>query len=140
MSENTEPNEFEGIYLQTNYIVQDGESRFVFRIGETNVDELLNRYQAESWAFITAYNPYSEQLSSAENVSRQSELVELVKSKNLKFLEGFGECTTPDWEHEICLFIFNIELNLAIEFAKKYQQNAIVYGELGGVPQLIWCL
>ncbi len=140
MNKNIQPNEFTEIYLQTNYIVQDGESRFVFRIGETNVDELLNRYQATSWTFITAYNPYSEQLSSAENETRQSELVELVKSKNLHFLEGFGECTTPEWEHEICLFIFNIELQTAIELAKKYEQNAIVFGELCGVPRLIWCV
>jgi Protein of unknown function (DUF3293) len=140
MSENTEPNQFEEIYLETNYIVQDGESQFVFRIGETNVDELLNRYEATSWAFITAHNPYSRQLSIAENETRQSELTDLVKSKNLRFVEGFGECTTPGWEHEMCLFIFNIELTLAIELAKKYEQNAIVYGELGGVPQLIWCV
>jgi hypothetical protein len=139
MSENAQLNQFEEIYLQTNYIVQDGESQLVFRIGETNVDELLNHYDATSWAFITAYNPFSMQLSIAENEARQSELIGLVKSKNLRFLEGFGECTTPDWEHEMCLFIFNIELGLAIELAKKYEQNAIVYGELSGVPKLIWC-
>jgi hypothetical protein len=140
MTKNTQLKELERIYLETNYIVQDGESQFVFRIGETNIDELLNRYDATSWAFITAYNPFSMQLSIAENATRQSELIELVKSKNLRFLEGLGECTMPDWEHEMCLFILNIELNLAIELAKKYEQNAIVYGELGGVPQLIWCV
>jgi Protein of unknown function (DUF3293) len=131
---------FAKIYIDTNYFVSSGETPFRFRIGETNLDKLLSRFEATTWAFVTADNPYSEQLSAAENKIRQMELIELIKSKNLQFLEGFGESSTPDWEDEICVFIFDTDLKNAIEIGKHFEQNAIVYGELGGVPQLIWCV
>ncbi len=86
----TDSFEFETAYLQTNYVVQNEERQIIIRIGEYNLalDELLKLNKAESWAFITAYNPYSNSLPVEENENRQAKLLTRLKESNFRFLNG----------------------------------------------------
>ncbi|HXG83255.1 MAG TPA: DUF3293 domain-containing protein [Pyrinomonadaceae bacterium] len=133
--------EFETAYLQTNYVVQDGENQIVIRIGKDNsvLQELLRRYGAYNCAFITAYNPFSKKLAVQENQSRQSELLNYLRQKHFRFLEGYGESQSNDWEPEPSAFIFDIGLNDAIAIGKRFEQNAFVFGKAESTPQLVWC-
>lgn len=133
---------FETAYLQTNYVVQGNEeNQIVIRIGEINgaLDELLNRYKAEIWAFVTAYNPFSKPCSSEENLIRQADLLNQLREKNLRFLGGYGKGKNEDWESQQSVFIFDIDRETAVRLGREFEQNAIVTGQIGCAPELVWC-
>lgn len=138
---NQEKIDFEAAYLQTIYKIQDGKDQVAIHIGEINpaLDELLERCTAKSWAFVTAYNPFSEKLSLQENQSRQSELLNYLRQKNFRFLVGYGESRSKDWEPEPSASILDISFDDAFELGKSLEQNAIVFGEAGSTPKLVWC-
>jgi hypothetical protein len=121
--------------------VQNEERQTIIRIGEYNLalDELLKRNKSESWAFITAYNPYSNALPEEENELRQENLLSRLKEKNFQFLNGYGESTNKDWQPEKSVLIFNIDRETARSLGREFEQNAIVIGQIGSKPELVWC-
>lgn len=128
-------------YLQTNYVAEDKNERIVIRVGEHNsaLDKLLESYGIKTWAFVTAYNPFSELLTEKENQIRQKNLVEQLKKNNFRFLNGYGKGADENWQAEPSVLVFAIALDEAISISRKFGQNAIVFGETGKAPQLVWC-
>lgn len=108
----------------------------IIKIGIANEElrELLVSANATKWAYITAFNPFSKILTEVENLKRHEELKE--KIGNYSFYEGEGVGEDKTWEPEISLLVVDIPLNYAIEIGKLYEQNAIVFGEINGVPEL----
>ncbi len=137
----SEKSEFENAYLQTNYVVQNKDRQIIIRIGENNfeLDELLKRNNTEIWTFITAYNPYSNPLPEDENEIRQTKLVNQLRERNFQFLNGYGESTNKDWQPEKSVLIFNIDRETALSLGREFEQNAIVIGQIGSKPELVWC-
>lgn len=133
--------ELELAYKATDFVVDDGEVYIVIRIGEKNrkLDILLAEYNTENWAFITAYNPRSVQLTDEENADRHSDLRATTNAGGYEFLEGFGRAHVGDWPSERSLFIINIDREAASTIGKRFGQNAIVVGRLGEVAELVWC-
>ncbi len=129
-------------YLDTNYVVINGGSRLVIRIGEQNaeLDKLLDANGATEWVFVTAYNPFSKQVSAKENTKRQSELYELLERRNLKYFHGFGEAGDGAWSPEPSLLVFGLSREASIELAQKLEQNAIVVGSKDSPPELVFTL
>jgi hypothetical protein len=127
------------VYLQTNYVVKTANSEIVVRVGVINekLDGLLKKQKAENWAFVTAYNPFSKQLADEENQKRQKELINLLNTENFHFLHGRGE--GEGWEPEPSIFIFDIERSRAVEIARRFEQNAILFGSANEAPELVWC-
>lgn len=122
-------------YKKTKYIVF--EPTLTIEIGKLNPDlnNLILNHNSNVWAFITAYNPYSKVLTNDENKMRHYELKEL--TKNYVTVEGHGVGEDPTWEPELSLFIIGISRIEASIIGKKFEQNAIVYGELNNSPELI---
>lgn len=127
-------------YLDTNYVVCEGDNRLVIRIQERNheLDEFLDKHGVREWVFITAFNPFSQQLSDEENKNRQSELCVYLESRELNYVPGFGEASDGSWIPEPSLLVLGIDREAAIELARKLEQNAIVVGNKGGKPELVW--
>ncbi len=125
-------------YLATTYEVK--HLGLQLRIGEENwhLEEFLIDNNAFSWSFISAWNPFSQPLSTSENESRHLKLVEFAKMKQWVFAEGFGVPPNEDWEAEKSLFLLDISRNEAIDLGKMFDQNAIVFGRLGKAPELIF--
>jgi hypothetical protein len=121
-------------YNTTEYKVYS--PAMVIKIGLANqeLNDLLISFNASTWAYITAFNPFSKILTEAENLKRHEELK--VKIVNYKFYEGEGVGEDKAWEPEVSLLVLGISLNDAIKIGKFYEQNAIVVGEIGGVPEL----
>lgn len=138
----TEYRELENSYLNANYVAAIPSGRIVIRIGKTNseLDALLRRHNAENWAFVSAYNPFSRPVSENENMRQHANLIDRLKRENVVFYEGSGESPTGDWEPETSLLILNIARKAAIELGKELEQNAIVAGEIEGPPELVWCV
>lgn len=125
-------------YLHTAYIVET-EPPIVLRIGEQNpaLDALLAGQGVEAWAFVTAWNPRSQVLAPEENARRQQQLeAELT----FPFLPGRGEGDNGDWPPERSVLILGITQDAAHLLGQRWEQNAVVVGIRGGVPELLWCI
>ena len=127
-------------YQNAIYEVYYGDRTIRLFIDRHNplLDSILEQYQVTTWALITAHNPYSQCLSAEENQQRHQLLIELVRSQNLIFFDGVGKDKDGAWTPEPSLFIIGIKLKRAISIGNKFQQNAIVFGELKQASQLIW--
>lgn len=122
-------------YLETNYIVDT--LSLPIRITEYNceLNELLRNNKSKTWAYITAYNPFSEKLTDDVNISRNKELKSLLS--NYKLYRGRGCGIDGKWEPEESFLILGISKKDAIAIGIKFEQNAIVFGRIDGVPELI---
>jgi hypothetical protein len=121
-------------YNTTEYKVYYPAIVIKIGIGNQVLNDLLISFNVSTWAYITAFNPFSKILTNAENLKRHEELK--VKIRDYKFYEGEGVGEDKAWEPEISLLVLGISLIDAIEIGKFYEQNAIVVGEISGVPEL----
>ena len=106
-------------------------------IDENNVllDALLSKQDAKSWAYITAYNPFSKTYTDEANDSRHRLLLQSVAG--FSSFEGEGKGADESWPPEKSLLILGISKEQAIAIGNEYEQNAIVYGEFGKAAQLL---
>ena len=123
-------------YNQTHYKVNGFQNPI--RIGKVlkELNSYLIQKGVNSWAYITAYNPFSEVLSEEDNEKRNSELLEDIK-KDYDYKDGIGVDPKGEWEGEKSFLILGIKKNDAMTLAMKYNQNAIIYGEIGSLAELI---
>jgi hypothetical protein len=123
------------VYKNTKYKVFEPDLTIEIGVLNQDVDDLLKEHKLVEWAFITAYNPYSRVMTEDENKVRHDELKEL--AKDYITLEGHGVGEDPAWEPELSLFIIGITRDEASKIGKKFEQNAIVYGVLNNLPELL---
>ena len=127
-------------YQDAVYEVYYGDLTIQLFIDRSNskLDLILKKYHCTTWALITAFNPYSQCLSAAENQQRHQNLIELMRSYNLTFFDAVGKDKDSVWTPEQSIFIVGIELKQAIGVGNRFQQNAIVFGELEKASKLLW--
>ncbi len=128
------------IYQKSDYrVLGEGESAFVMRIGEPcpSLRNLLQRAGVSSSCFISAYNPRSEPRTDEENARAQAQLVEDVRLMGLSFLEGVGEDPDGACAGEPCLLVLGISHEGTVMLGNRYGQNAVLWSESEGVPQLL---
>ncbi len=123
-------------YSETDFKVYD--PAIVIKVGEVNpeLNQLLSVNNCTEWAYITAWNPYSEVTSKELNEQRNLQLRNDL-DKYLVF-DGEGEGSDPAWEPEKSFLILGIDRNTTIEIGKKYKQNAIVLGVFNQPAELLW--
>jgi len=128
-------------YLITDYVVNHHEIRFVITVGVDNgeLDQLLIAKGAPEWAFLTACNPFSTELSDEENRVRQESLLDCLEKAGYEFLLGYGESRHQEWPAEPSVLVLGVSRDRAIDLAMEFQQNAIIAGSLGGPAELVWC-
>lgn len=124
-------------YLDTDYIVSD-DPPLLLRIGESNDDAriLLASLGVTTAAFMTAWNPGSETLSESDNDGRQADLLNEIEMRRLNYLVGYGE--RLDWR-EYSYLILGITREEASNLAGQFEQNAFVWLDDSGTPELV-CL
>ncbi|MCF8239301.1 MAG: DUF3293 domain-containing protein [Saprospiraceae bacterium] len=126
-----------GAFLATIYTVDHPELEI--KIGQLHVDldHLLRHRSCRSWAYLTAWNPGSIQLSEAENIHRQ-----ILMRQDLQEWETFpgrGIPDSNDWTPEESLLILGIPFEEALRVSRKWEQLAFLFGEIGCKARLIWC-
>ncbi|MBU6159130.1 MAG: DUF3293 domain-containing protein [Bacteroidetes bacterium] len=123
-------------YTETNFTVY--EPAIVIRVGQINsrLDELLSQSNETSWAYITAWNPYSEPTDKQMNEERNEQLRNDII--HYKFFDGEVVGTDPTWGPEKSFLIIGINKDEAITIGKKYRQNAIVAGKINEPAELLW--
>ena len=129
-------------YKNTTYRVNLPLGEIDIRIGVLNplLKELLFRNNSESWAFITACNPYSVMQNADVNTFLNTQLEAYLLEKQYLFFKGMGVGDDDSWEPEASFMVLNIRKEDAVKLGKQFKQNAIVTGVIGNLPELIDCL
>lgn len=125
-------------YCQTHYSVM-APVPFTLLIGQINMQllALFAQQGVSSAAFITAFNPFSHELSPAENLSRQETLESEIDRRGLVFFRGEGRHPTGNWPAEASLLVMGLRLDESRELGQQFEQNAIVWADSSGCPQLV---
>lgn len=131
----------ERAYRNTTYRVDHPEGAIGLRIGEPSarLDALLAAHRATRWAFITAWNPFSEKISNENNQLRNKALLDAVTVAGHVVFAGSGVPDHGDWPPEDSLLVLGISLDTALALGRRHGQHAIVAGEAGGCAVLHWC-
>jgi hypothetical protein len=127
-------------YRATEYRFRGDDHEGVVRIGERCLwlEALLQRASMTTWAYITACNPNSIELSDMDNAARMGELRSEVQQLKLPYLPGKAIDPTAKWPAEPSLLILGISLDDAVKLGRRFGQLALVAGELGEPACLTW--
>lgn len=118
-------------YLDSQYVVCCDSGAVTFRIGGALPDCLR-----QPFALLTAWNPRSAPLDRALNDNRDAALRAQLDAAGWMYLPARGE--GPDGWMEESLAILDIPLPEALNLARQYGQNAIVWGN-GRQIELVTC-
>lgn len=125
-------------YHETQYFVQ-GNKNFTLEIGRINSNLLATHfyYGVECSAFITACNPQSQIISDAENARRQLGLTTKLTKLGLTYLNGIGKHPSNHWPGEESYLVLGVDIDTAKMLGKDFDQNAIVWCSVDGIPELV---
>ena len=123
-------------YLKAYYYIIELDTSIIADELNHQLDNYLQKNNHTSWAIITAYNPKSIVLCEQENKSNNENLKNDLK--NYKFLNTKSGSNSSDWGIEYGFIIFNITKERSLKIAKKYNQNAILFGEQHKKAELIF--
>ena len=129
-------------YLRTVYEAHTPFGRIAIRVGQRAplLDQLLGRTGDRAWCFLTAWNPRSEPLSAGENAERNAELRRALDAEGYRVLaDARGLPAAPSWQPEASFLVLGIERDAAIRLARRFGQNAVVWGRLGAPAELVDC-
>jgi len=126
-------------YRTTVYEVEAPEGVVPIRIGRLHplIDRLCVLHDAPSWCFITAWNPGSQVLGAADNQRRNEALRAKLARDGFFVLPGTGRGEDPEWAPEASFFVLGIDREHASQLGRRWGQNAVVFGERGGVAELL---
>jgi hypothetical protein len=125
-------------FAETHYIVYH-EAPFVMRIDQPcpELKALMAEHNALSAAFITAWNPFSQNLHAKDNQARQDELKANIKKRGLICIDGIGKHPSNNWPGEVSVLVLGLDLETAKSLARHYEQHAVVWAAGDGVPELV---
>ena len=124
-------------YRNAEYVVF-ADAHVVMRVGEKNaqVDALISAEGATSAAFVTAANPRGESRSDMENGVANAALQNFVAAAGYPHFWGEGRDPGGSWAEPSFLIIGIYRAN-AEALGQLFEQNAIVFCEIGKPPELI---
>jgi hypothetical protein len=124
-------------YRNAEYVVF-ADPHVVIRVGEKNaqVESLIRAEGATTAAFVTAANPRGESRSDMENGVANAALQNFVAAAGYPHFWGEGRDPRGTWAEPSFLVIGIYRAN-AEALGQLFEQNAIVFCELGKSPELI---
>ena len=125
-------------FTETDYIVHH-EQPFTMNIGKPSraLKALMAQHNALSAAYITAWNPFSQNLPAKENQTRQDELKANLKKRGLICIDGIGKHPSNNWPGEVSVLVLGLDLEAAKSLARHDEQHAFVWAAGDGVPELV---
>ena len=124
-------------YRNAEYVVF-ADAHVVLRVGKANpqVDALIRAEGATTAAFVTAANPRGERRSDMENGVANAALQNFVAAAGYPHFWGEGRDPDGSWAEPSFLVIGIYRAN-AEALGQLFEQNAIVFCELGRAPELV---
>lgn len=120
-------------FRQTTYRVHAPTGTIDIHIGERPL-----ALSEHCWAFLTAYNPLPRNLEDVENQRRQQRFLTQLEREGWTFYPGEGRSDDGSWPPEPSVLVLGATLEQATALAAAYEQLAFVYGERGGLAELVW--
>ena len=117
----------------------DATHRITLKVSEYShsLEELHKEHQCRTSALITACNPRSQILSTAENDTRMLALSEAVEKLGYRHLPAVGRDPSVKWPDEPSLWIAGLTKNKAEDLARRFEQNGFLWMDENATPQLI---
>ena len=128
-------------YRATTYAADTPLGPVRLRIGanDERLDRLLRDRGVTAWVYVTAWNPRSQPTAEAENQRRNEQLRGAVAARRLACFEGVGRDEDLDRPGEASLLVLGIGRAEALSLGRRFGQNAVVFGEIGGPAELLDC-
>jgi hypothetical protein len=125
-------------YRETEFRVAAPEP-FTLSVGQASqaLQSLYKLHKSDSAAYVTAWNPYSQETTADENDAAQARLEDELKRRSLGYVPGIGQHPSQQWPGEPSVLVLGLSLEAAKVLGKDYGQNAIVWCGPGAVPELI---
>ncbi|MCZ2109528.1 MAG: DUF3293 domain-containing protein [Dehalococcoidia bacterium] len=125
-------------YRETHYRVHGAEP-FTLRVDEPSaaLAAAHRRFRTDCSAFITACNPFGEDVGAASNAQRHADLGLELARRSLAHIEGIGQHPSNQWAGEASYLVFGLTLQAAKTPGRGLKQNAIVWNDADAVPRLI---
>ncbi|RFO94733.1 DUF3293 domain-containing protein [Rhodoferax lacus] len=125
-------------YRETHFHVLS-EQPFVLQIGIASdaLTALQKARHVECSAFITACNPFSQALDESTNAARQAALAQELKQRGLFYLVGLGQHPSNQWPGEASFLVLGLSREAAKVLGARFEQNAVVWCGVDGVPELV---
>lgn len=132
------PAELVQAFIETDYIVHH-EPPFTMNIGQPcpELKALMAEHNALCAAFITAWNPFSQQLSAKQNEDRQQALKDELKRRGLKFIKGTGQHPSNNWPGDASVLVLDLKKESAKSLAGHHEQHAFVWAASDAMPELV---
>lgn len=126
-------------YRETEYHVEGDGHSFVLELDRPSaaLAEIFRERRAASAAFISAFNPYSQATSAAENEAANARLKSLLVDRGFQVIDAFGSDGTPDGWSEPSYLVPGITREAAEALGRDFRQNAIVFAAADAVPRLV---
>ena len=126
-------------FRATCYRVDSAAGQFDLRIGVVNraFDDFLRAQGARRWGLITAHNPGGVRCDD-QNAARQQALLSRIESLSWSWLPACHLADDGCWPAESGVLILGIGEAALGALAVEFSQAAVVYGELGEAPRLVW--
>jgi hypothetical protein len=121
-------NELLEAYKAAKYIFryESNDIRLRFNEACSEVDDIFEKQEAKMAFFITPENPFSLELSQAENSLRHTRFKQTLIDNNCTYFEGYGTDENEMWSKEISYMIFTDNEALMHLLAGQFGQNAFI--------------
>ena len=125
-------------YTVTNYVVHVPQP-FTLKIGvhSPELGQLLKASGTICAAFLTASNPYSEQLSQGENENRNRSLADALAERGHVTVQGLGVDPSGTWQPEQSVLVLGLTKADAAALGRRFGQNAVVWCNDSATPELL---
>ena len=113
---------------------------YTLKIGQPhpNFDRWLAEVHYSTYLIVTAHNPESLLLPAAENLARELQLIHFAEAHGLTFIPSRASDPTGAWAAETGLCLLDVSRADGYAIGRRFAQNAVVEGERGGLPRLVW--
>lgn len=126
------------IYRNAVYKISSPEILISVNKKNPVLDDLLKKENKKSWAFLTAYNPYSILVPEEQNEFNQNKLIKILLNENYILYDGIASSSDNSFPEEKSFLCIGISFERSIEIGNEFEQNAILYAEFGFEAKLIF--
>jgi hypothetical protein len=125
-------------FEETHYQVHHTPS-FTLHIGQPclELDALLKASGQDAAAFLTAWNPVAQPLGAEENRTRQLGLVDELKRRSLRCIDGIGQHPSNGWSGEESVLVLGLQVEAARALCVQFGQLACVAYRREDVARLL---
>lgn len=132
------PRELIRAYEATDFRVLEPQE-FTLRVGQRSA-ELQSLYVdmgVTSAGYLTAWNPFSAETSTVDNIKAQLSLIRSLSLEGYPTLKALGVDPAGKWPGEESVFVPGLDLERTKSLGVEFGQNAIVWAGSDAVPHLV---